>query len=37
MWKIEPVAASTTAPQQQQSAPVENQQAMQQAIDKLPF
>jgi hypothetical protein len=34
MWKIEPVAASTTA---QQTAPVENQPAMQQAIDSLPF
>jgi single-strand DNA-binding protein len=33
MWKIEPVAAQ--APQQ--TAPVENQQAMQQAIDSLPF
>jgi hypothetical protein len=35
MWKIEPVAASTTAPQQ--VAPVENQPAMQQAISDLPF
>lgn len=34
MWKIEPVAASTTA---QQTAPVENQPAMQQAISDLPF
>jgi len=33
MWKIEPVAAQ--APQQ--TAPVENQQAMQQAISDLPF
>ncbi len=34
MWKIEPVAAQQ-APQQ--TAPVENQQAMQQAISDLPF
>jgi hypothetical protein len=34
MWKIEPVAAQQ-APQQ--TAPVENQPAMQQAIDSLPF
>jgi hypothetical protein len=36
MWKIEPVAASTTAPHQ--VAPQqENQQAIQQAISDLPF